>query len=169
MSYRRAPDSEIGSAGRAIRTATERRRGGVAVLAVAALLAGVAPAGAAPFTPSLDRAYNVALRFWGRSPVNCTSLDREIVSDAEIEGYEGEATIAATPGPCILYVRRSLAQRSQWIRACGVLVHEVGHLLGYEHSDNPRNIMYPVVERPAPICFRAGTRELNRRRGPRAN
>jgi hypothetical protein len=127
-------------------------------------LALAAPAGAAPFTPELERAYNTALRFWHTEPGNCTSLGREIVADAAMpEETEGWATIATEPTPCVLYVQRTLAAPRNFERACAVMIHEVGHLLGYEHSADPRNVMYPEVVAIPSICQRVGLRELNRR------
>lgn len=133
----------------------------VAVAAVT--LAVAAPASAAPFTPELDRAYNVATEFWHKTPTNCTSLDREIVPDEAMpDEAEGWATIATEPTPCVLYIRRTLAEPRWFERACAVMLHEVGHLLGYEHSADPANVMYPEVVAIPGICQRAALRELNR-------
>lgn len=133
-------------------------------VSLAVLLALAAPARAAPFTPELERAYSTALRFWHTTPSNCKSLDREIVADAAMpEQAEGWATIADEPTPCVLWLRRTLAG-PRWIeRACAVLIHEVGHLLGYQHSADPANVMYPEVTFIPGTCSRLGLRELNRR------
>lgn len=130
---------------------------------VLASTAGTTPALGAPFTPELNRAYVVAVKFWHREPTNCTSIDREIVPDAGMpEETEGWATIATEPTPCILWIRRTLASPRWFARACAVMIHEVGHLLGFEHSSDPRNVMYPEVVAIPATCDRAALDELNR-------
>jgi hypothetical protein len=39
---------------------------------------------------------------------------------------------------------------------CGIIIHEYGHLLGHDHVDNPRSIMYPRINRSnlPPVCKR---------------
>lgn len=34
---------------------------------------------------------------------------------------------------------------ADWPTFCGVFLHEYGHLLGYEHTDQIGNVMYPVM------------------------
>lgn len=145
------------------------RQLGTLAIAAVIVLVGATPASAAPFTPELDRAYNVAVEFWHTAPSNCTSLDREIVPDAMMpEGAEGWATIPARPTPCVLYIRRTLAAPRWFERACAVMIHEVGHLLGYQHSADPANVMYPEVVAIPGVCDRVGLRELNRRENRRS-
>lgn len=135
---------------------------GVAVVA----LATAAPSYAAPFTPELNRANQVALGFWDETPTDCTSIDREIVPNAALsDDGEGFASIPSEPQPCVLWLARRLAAPRLAGRACAILIHEEGHLLGYEHSDDPHNVMYPDVVGgfiPA-VCTRFELRELNRR------
>lgn len=125
-------------------------------------LALAAPARAAPFTPTAERAYNVAVRYWRGGPTDCLTLDRQIVPDGSLpEGAEGWATVATEPTDCVLYVERALVRPSMFVRLCGILTHEVGHLRGLDHSADPRSVMYPDPTPPR-VCFRAGLRELNR-------
>jgi hypothetical protein len=108
---------------------------------------------AAPFTPRLNLAYAVANEYWGGPPPNCTSLNREIVPDWE-DGRAGQATIAIEPTPCVLEISTWLATRSPFKYVCAVMIHEAGHLHGFEHSSDRRNIMYPSSGRMPAICIR---------------
>jgi hypothetical protein len=113
------------------------------------LLLATTRASAAPFTPELDYAYELANEHWNGPPTGCSSIDFEIVGESSLgEGIEGWATIPPTNGepiPCVLYIVRKLAQPDFFPRACAVLRHEDGHLHGFEHSSDPRSIMYPSI------------------------
>lgn len=131
------------------------------VLAISLIAMTAAPtAGAAPFTPRLELAYRIAVDYWGQEPTLCTSIDREIVSRGSLLSAEpwGEATVPSEPMSCILYVSRFLASPYESRRLCQVMIHEVGHLLGLGHSDDPASPMYPYPVTTEPLCIRAGNR-----------
>src|SRR4051794_37730505 len=39
-----------------------------------------------------------------------------------------------------------------WLKLCTVVVHEVGHLTGHQHSDDPHDVMYGDYVEPTPEC-----------------
>lgn len=110
-------------------------------LAVASIGAG--PVHAAPLSPELEASYKTALSYWGDAdgPPQCASVDRQIVPATDIGGYRGLAT---QPRPtakgldCILRVASGLPP----CESNDVLLHEVGHLFGHGHSDDPSNPMH---------------------------
>lgn len=131
-------------------------RKAILVAALLAVLALPAPASAAPFTPRLNLAYAMAVEYWGGGPVNCTSLDEEIVPARSLPqtatGHAyGQATQPTKPMPCILYIDRRLAPPRAFGWACQTMIHEVGHLRGLGHSPDPRSVM-SVAWPPVPRC-----------------
>lgn len=133
----------------------------VLLLILGALVAPSSVQGA-PFSPGLEYAYRLSLHYWGGAPANCTSIDFEIVPDDSLEDHAaGMATIPVEPEPCFLYVSRFLAKPNVWGFACGVILHEAGHLHGFEHSPDPDNVMYWTLERLPEICQRAMLFQMN--------
>jgi hypothetical protein len=129
------------------------------LLTIALALAFAPAAHAAPFTPDMRLAYNLAVAYWGEP--HCTSVDMEIVPNGSIGTLRGEASIPAEPEPCFLYVIRELARPNYFALACAVEFHEVGHLTGHEHSSDPRSIMYPEVTFIPRPCNRTLIRVMN--------
>jgi hypothetical protein len=39
-----------------------------------------------------------------------------------------------------------------WPKLCTVTIHEIGHLTGHQHVDDPTDIMYFAYVQPAPEC-----------------
>jgi hypothetical protein len=116
-------------------------------LVLGIILLGAAPANAAP--PSLNRDFHLATIFWGERPP-CASIELIATAHLELEGVIGEATHGEH---CRIAVTRTLAE--PW--RCAVVIHEDGHLFGFEHSTDPRNIMYAGPTMPIPgICKRRG-------------
>lgn len=131
-------------------------------LALLALLILCPAANAAPFTPELEMAYNLAIARWGQ-PTNCMSIELAIVPD-DLTEYEGQATQPSEPMPCELWIIRRLAAPRMFGRACSVIFHEVGHLNGVGHSDDPHSLMYPNFAFVVPICAQRTIWLMNRRR-----
>lgn len=49
-------------------------------------------------------------------------------------------------------VTLSTATWWDWDKLCTVVIHEIGHLTGHDHVDDPTDIMYFAYVRPAPEC-----------------
>lgn len=135
------------------------------VVSVAILLAVPMSAQAAPFPPRLDFAYDLAIAYWGREPTACASIDRQIVppgslGDPLIGAISGSATqVPADALPnsvgCALWIDRAYAEPIIFDLLCAVMVHNVGHLLGMEHSADPTDVMNAGIPVPR-LCDAKG-------------
>lgn len=92
----------------------------------------------APFSGEYEQAYEWAISWWGRSPEQCTSIEKTMKTNFEYMGRASQP-YPGYLGPCILEVAEGLS-------GCTLkktMTHETGHLLGEHHSEDPHNVMYP--------------------------
>lgn len=113
-------------------------------LALVACLLLPAPAHALPWEPDLT----YALERWERV-VGYVPCD----GDVEVRAHRFRNSALAHAHDCAVHWNADKLKRIQrddrahpgWI--CTLRAHEVGHLAGRGHSDNPRSIMAPVQTR----------------------
>jgi hypothetical protein len=143
----------------------------MATAALIVLLAVPAMAQAGPFPPRLNFAYSLAIGYWGETPQACASIDKQIVppgslgnplSDFAISGVATQTEADAPPHSvdCILWIDRAYAEPIIFDLLCAVMLHNVGHLLGMEHSDDPQNVMHENI--PVPELCSAKGRQATR-------
>jgi hypothetical protein len=125
---------------------------GLSALVVLLALAGTARA--EPFNPTLEAEYDAALAFWGVSaPPQCEEVRKAILPTdpwSTVAG-EGGAAAATQPPPGVTYEWCELNVFADKFPtgAClrqEAINHEVGHLLGYGHSEGLTDIMYPSLQ-----------------------
>lgn len=105
---------------------------------------------------STSRAVASAQQFWGSLP--CDGNINIHYADLP-SGQAGEARhqeITLPTGQKLIQNCEIAIDRRRWGQRlyCGIVVHEVGHLRGREHSNNRNSVMYPVLsERNLPhVC-----------------
>lgn len=94
-------------------------------------LALLAPAAhAAPFSPTLDFAYKIAVNHVGAPPL-CTSIDKQIVPDSP--GFLGQSSgVPSEPGPCYIDAARVTAGYWGFEAACRLMYNELATLNGFD-------------------------------------
>jgi hypothetical protein len=107
-----------------------------------------------PFNQTLEAEYAAALAFWGvSSPPQCEEVRRVVLptDPGSTVAGEGGAAAATQPPPGVTYTWCQLDVFADKFPAGACLQqeamnHEVGHLLGYGHSEDTSNIMYPSLQ-----------------------
>lgn len=124
--------------------------------------AGAGPAAAssrfAIASPAMTQARAIAARYWGAAP--CSGVVTVVWAplDPDVNAVS-DWTVALDANPaensdCVITLNQ--VDAFDWPMLCTVVVHEMGHLSGHEHSTDPRSVMYPVYLGPIPQC-RAGS------------
>lgn len=145
--------------------ATRRAPLRAALLACATLFATAAPASAAspdveyPANgPAMEAALFTAKSFWGKEPcggnVQVTWADLDL-GDAALSHWLtfGETAYAAPETHTDCRIEFNRRQVYDFPKLCTVAVHEMGHLLGHDHSADDANIMTETYSRPLPACL----------------
>lgn len=131
------------------------------LVAVVAALALAAPASAAPVSRSeIHKAQRVALDYWHATPCGGTRIafgwgDYEPTNNAMSwwENRRSPNSLWRFPRlnrACEVDFNRNASW--DWPKACTVMVHEYGHLLGHQHSDDPADVMFPSYRQPVEAC-----------------
>lgn len=134
------------------------RRALATSLVILGLLAVPARAGVPdppqPWTPITDQqTYSdlvIAWSYWGALPACPDGLR---VYRADVPGTaEGEAQQLG----CTIWLDPSTVHGLKRWYYCQLIAHEYGHLLGVDHSTDPRNLMHPRLGRrgAVPACGR---------------
>lgn len=89
---------------------------------------------------------NAANHYWHGLPNTCPKTFVSVVAD----GGSPEAGNYREPGFCIVWINTTYGPYSGPVM-CKLIIHEVGHLRGLQHSTSPRSVMYtPFHEKPIP-------------------
>jgi hypothetical protein len=142
-----------------------RRLGALAAIVLAGLVAAAVPAraGDAPATvrwpvggPALRTAMDLAAGHWGTVP--CTGRVKIAWEDLG-GGINAQSSWANDVDPYRQPSRNTeceialnAGEEWDWPKLCTVVVHEVGHLTGHDHVDDPDDVMYYAYNLPVREC-----------------
>jgi hypothetical protein len=124
-----------------------------------AAVAGDGRGGAERFAaggPSMQAALSIAQSHWGAVPckgqfeVTWELLDRNTNATASWRNPTDAWNNTAENFDC--QIRFNTVAEYDWEKFCSVMAHEVGHLVGQQHSGDPRDLMSPMYNQPLAAC-----------------
>lgn len=112
------------------------------IIATALASAAVAFTGPAAAPATLQGDLDAATAYWQAAPARCST--KSVFVGRTPPHVLGEATLpeAAASEPCEMKISRGLSLRMR----CLVVVHEYGHWLGYHHSRDRQDPMFPQMD-----------------------
>lgn len=143
------------------------RRAATALLAsivLGSLAAGPARADDSPATrwpvggSTLRLAMGMATEHWGMSPcrgrvaLSWASLGGATNAQSSWAADDDADPFAQPSRNSDCEIALSLQAGWDWQKLCTVVIHEVGHLTGHDHVDDPDDVMYFSYVAPAPEC-----------------
>ncbi len=107
-------------------------------------------------SPAMVQAELIAVKYWNTSPcggavsVSWAPLDPSI--NAASTWWNPVAAYGNASANTQCKITLNEVQDFDWPMFCTVMVHEIGHLTGQQHSTDSSSVMYPVYVSPIPEC-----------------
>lgn len=112
------------------------------IVATALASAAIALAGPAAAPATLQGDLDAAAAYWQKAPAGCST--ESVFVGRTPSHVLGEATLPGVLAsePCEMKISRGMSLRMR----CLVVVHEYGHWLGYHHSRDRHDPMFPLMD-----------------------